>query len=108
MRKDLIDAYLVDMGDRLPIIIAAGRDSDLDALAFQAHALKSASAMIGLVALSDTASDVELCAQTAHDLVDTARQSARLVTACNQAVESLGQALGPKPAHGAVPDRPAL
>ncbi len=96
VRRDLIESYLLDVADRLPVIAAAGRHSDLEALVFQAHALKSASAMIGLVALSGIAETIESGAETAPDAVDTAGQAALLVVACNRAVESLRRALVPE------------
>jgi CheY-like chemotaxis protein len=93
MRRDLIESYLLDVEERLTMIAAAGDDSDLAALAFQAHALKSASAMIGLIALSEVANDVESLAQTVPAEVDTGDEATRLATSCSQAMESLRSVL---------------
>ncbi len=55
MRVDLIDSFISDNRERVAAVVMAGAAADPGALAFQAHALKSASATIGLVALSEVA-----------------------------------------------------
>jgi CheY-like chemotaxis protein len=59
IRNDLIETYLSDSQDRITSITSAARDGDLAAVAFQAHALKSASATLGLYALARESDSIE-------------------------------------------------
>jgi HPt (histidine-containing phosphotransfer) domain-containing protein len=93
MGTDLIQSFLLDNRQRFTAILSAGDAGDLDALAFQAHAIKSASAMIGLLALSEVAGEIEAAANEAPDEVDVGLQASRLAAECHRASEVLNALL---------------
>jgi HPt (histidine-containing phosphotransfer) domain-containing protein len=66
---------------------------DLEALAFQAHAIKSASAAVGLLALSETARALEAGARATPDDVDVGHQASLLATECDRAITAMRAAL---------------
>jgi CheY-like chemotaxis protein len=89
MRTDLIESFILDGRQRLRAIVTAGDASDLGALVFQAHALNSPSAMIGLLALSEMTRQIEAAAKAAPDEVDVFRQAFLLAAECDRAIEAL-------------------
>jgi HPt (histidine-containing phosphotransfer) domain-containing protein len=93
MGTELIESFIVDAQERLMATVGAGKASDLGALSFQAHALKSASATIGLLALSGAASQIEAAADVAPDEVDVCRQASLLAAECERAIEALNAVL---------------
>jgi CheY-like chemotaxis protein len=90
MRREIADSFLFDVHERLTAIATAGDAGDLGALAFQAHAIKSASATLGLRALSEAANSIE--AMASADGVDVGEQAARLVLECGRATDALSAA----------------
>ena len=62
---ELIDLYLLDAPDRLRELEQALEGGDVDLLERAAHTLKSASANIGAVLLSDLCQDLECLAREA-------------------------------------------
>jgi signal transduction histidine kinase/ActR/RegA family two-component response regulator/HPt (histidine-containing phosphotransfer) domain-containing protein len=89
VRKDLIDTYLDHSSDQLAALMAAGHDANGEALAFVAHALRSASAALGLLALSAAAGDVEAALRTRPQHVDVSSEAARLIAEHHRAITAL-------------------
>jgi two-component system, sensor histidine kinase and response regulator len=88
LRADLIGTSIVDIRERQAEIARAGDTSNLGALAFQAHALKSASATFGLVALTVVASGIEAAARAIPEEIDVGLQASLLVAECAEAIEA--------------------
>lgn len=99
VRRDLLETYLSAGEHTLAAITDAGRDADGEALAFAAHALKSASAILGLLALSIAAADIEATLRTAPENLDIALAAAQLVAEHHRATAALGEALEADPAR---------
>jgi len=97
VRRDLIETYLSQDENTVRAITAAGRDGDGEALAFTAHALKAASAILGLLALSGEATDIEAACRTAAAPIDISLAAAGLVTECHRATAALRGALQADP-----------
>jgi CheY-like chemotaxis protein len=89
LRTDLIESFILDATARSDAIVAAGELADFDGLVFQAHALKSASATLGLLALAELAREIEESSETSSDGFSIASQSSRLVAECRKAIEIL-------------------
>jgi CheY-like chemotaxis protein len=89
MGADLIEWFILDCGKRLTAIVAAGHAADPEALAFQAHAIRSASATIGLLALSEVAGEIESAAKAAPAEVDVAWAASLLAAECHRATKAL-------------------
>jgi HPt (histidine-containing phosphotransfer) domain-containing protein len=89
VRTELIESFIHDCEERLRSVVTAGEADDLAALAFEAHAIKSASAMIGLLALSDVAREIESMAKTTPGEVDVSGQASSLVAECRRAIDAL-------------------
>jgi CheY-like chemotaxis protein len=87
MRIDLIESFILDAEVRSGAIVAAGETADFNELVFQAHAIKSASATIGLLALAELARELEELEVTSD--VDVTSQASRLVAECWKATEAL-------------------
>jgi HPt (histidine-containing phosphotransfer) domain-containing protein len=81
----------------LAAIVTARDAADLGAPVFQAHAIKSASATIGLLALSDVACQIEAAAEATPSEVDVGVQSSCLAAECARAIDTLSAALLAKP-----------
>ncbi len=97
VRRDLIGTYLAQDERTVRAITAAGRDGDGEALAFTAHALKAASATLGLLALSGAASDIDAACRTAPAPIDISLAAAGLVAECHRAAATLRGALQADP-----------
>jgi CheY-like chemotaxis protein len=89
VRKDLIDTYLDHSTEQLTALTAAGHDATGEALAFVAHALRSASAALGLLALSAAAGDVETALRTRPEHVDVSSEADRLIAEHHRAITAL-------------------
>jgi two-component system, sensor histidine kinase and response regulator len=89
VRLDLIETYLHDVDNRLTALTTASHDANGEALAFTAHALKSASAELGLFALSSAAKSIETAFRTAPQHFDVASEAARLMGECHRATTAL-------------------
>jgi CheY-like chemotaxis protein/HPt (histidine-containing phosphotransfer) domain-containing protein len=89
VRTEIIESFIHDCQERLTAVERASHATDLEALGFEAHAIKSASAMIGLLALSDVARGVETTAKAAADGVDVASEATRLAAECVLAIDAL-------------------
>jgi CheY-like chemotaxis protein/HPt (histidine-containing phosphotransfer) domain-containing protein len=88
MWRILVDSYLQD-GNTLAAIRVAAHAHNAEALAFTAHALKSASATLGLLALSSAASRLEAAFQTAPESFDVADEALKLVAEYHRATSAL-------------------
>ncbi|MGD0391995.1 MAG: response regulator [Acidimicrobiales bacterium] len=97
LRIELIESFIHDCQERLTAVVMAGDAADLGALAFQAHALKSASATIGLPALSDVAHEIEAAATANPVGVDVGSQALCLAAECERAIDALHAALLAEP-----------
>jgi CheY-like chemotaxis protein len=97
VRKDLIETYLAEGEHTVAALTEAGRNADGDALAFTAHALKSASATLGLTALSIAAAAIETTLQTAPEQMDVALAAAELVAEHLRGAAALGEVLEADP-----------
>jgi len=89
LRADLIESFIRDASARSDAIIIAGESADFDGLVFQAHALKSASATLGLLALAELAREIEESQKASSDGSSIASQASRLVAECRKAIEEL-------------------
>ncbi len=89
VRDELITSFVVDADERVTRILPAGEGCSLESLAFEAHALKSASAVLGLLALSEVAADVEAAAGLPPLDVDVSALASRLAAECRRAVDAL-------------------
>jgi signal transduction histidine kinase/DNA-binding response OmpR family regulator len=89
IRKDLIDVYLRDGQLRLASLVAAVHDDDGVALAFTAHALKSASAVLGLYALAGAADNVEAALRTSPERTDVPAEATNLIAEYHRATAAL-------------------
>jgi CheY-like chemotaxis protein len=87
--EDIIGTFLDDEASRLAVIAEAVSAVDGEALAFTAHAIKSASATLGLLALSRAASNLEVAFQTAFDTFDVAIEAATLIAEYDRATTAL-------------------
>lgn len=97
LRTELIESFIDDGQERMTALVTAGDTDDLDALAFEAHAIKSASATIGLLALSDVAREIEAAAGARPGEVDVGSQALRLAAECHRALDALHSALLAEP-----------
>jgi CheY-like chemotaxis protein len=89
LRVDLVEAYLSDSDERITALTAAGREGNREALAFTAHALKSASATVGLMALAETARVIETAARDASHHLDVAVEASALIAEYRRAIAAL-------------------
>lgn len=89
LRTDLIESFILDTTARSETIVAAGKAADFDGLVFQAHALKSASATLGLLALAALAREIEESSTASADGSSIASQASCLVAECRKAIEVL-------------------
>ena len=89
MGAELIESFIHDCKERLTSVVAAGAAGDLGALGFEAHAIKSASATIGLMALSDLAREIEAMAKATSGDVDASLQASLLAAECHRAIDAL-------------------
>jgi CheY-like chemotaxis protein len=94
VREDLIETFLTTSEERLDWIAAAGRDMDGPALAACAHAIKSASASIGLLTLSNTAASIQTALQTLPECLDVAFEATKLTAEYDRAIQALRAASG--------------
>jgi CheY-like chemotaxis protein len=90
LRTDLIESFILDATARTDAIVNAGESADFDGLVFQAHALKSASATLGLLLLAELAREIEESIEASSDGFLIASQASRLVAECRRAIEVLG------------------
>ena len=90
---ELIDLYLLDAPDRLRELEQALEERDVDLLERAAHTLKSASANIGAIFLSDLCQDLECLAREAS--IETAGELvAKSLEAFDDAQQALAQIQG--------------
>jgi CheY-like chemotaxis protein len=89
IRLNLIETYLHDVDNRLVAITVASDETNGNALAFTAHALKSASAELGLFALSGAAESIETAFRTAPQHFDVTTEASRLTRECHRAATAL-------------------
>jgi CheY-like chemotaxis protein/HPt (histidine-containing phosphotransfer) domain-containing protein len=89
IRQELIERFLDGGADWVVAIGLAAPSNDGEALAFSAHAMKSASATLGLVALSEAAGRVESAYQDTPEAMDVASEAVRLVAHHNRATAVL-------------------
>jgi CheY-like chemotaxis protein len=82
LREDLIETYLLGDGRRLADLATAGRMADGATLAFVAHELRSASASLGLLALSAAAGRIDDTFRDAPTDLDVAGGAAALAIQC--------------------------
>jgi HPt (histidine-containing phosphotransfer) domain-containing protein len=99
MWRGLVDSFLRD-GSRLMAITAAADDCNAEALVFAAHALKSSSATLGLLALSSSADQLEMAFQVAPESFDVVGEAVKLVTQYRRATEALRLAREAEGAEG--------
>jgi CheY-like chemotaxis protein/HPt (histidine-containing phosphotransfer) domain-containing protein len=93
VRVELIESFIGDCRHRLTAIEGAGESGDLGALGFEAHAIKSAGATIGLHSLSGVAAEIEQAAKGSPGEVDVGSQALRLAVECTRAIDALTTAL---------------
>jgi HPt (histidine-containing phosphotransfer) domain-containing protein len=86
--RDLVDSFIQD-GSRLAAIRVAADVRNAEDLAFAAHALKSASATLGLLALSRAASQLEAEFQATPESFDVSGEAMKLLTEYHRATEAL-------------------
>jgi CheY-like chemotaxis protein len=89
LRADLIESFILDATARSEAIVVAGMAADFDGLVFQAHALKSASATLGLLALAALAREIEESPTASSDGLSIASQAFCLVAECRKAIDVL-------------------
>lgn len=100
LRADLIDSFLDDLQERLAAVSAAGDATDTEALAFQSHAIKSTSATIGFLALSEVAAETEAAAKSASGETDVGSNASLLAAECQKAINVLTTTLLAKSSRG--------
>ena len=93
VRTDLIESFILDMGARTDAMVVAGQMADLDGLMFQAHAIKSASATLGLLALAKLAREIEDSPRELSDSDSIAVRASQLVAECRKATQRIGREL---------------
>ena len=93
MRTELIQSFISDSRVQLAAVVAAGDATDCGALAFEAHAIKSASATIGFRVLSEMAHEIEEAAKAAPGELDIVSQTSRLAAEFQRAIDALSAAL---------------
>jgi CheY-like chemotaxis protein len=93
LRTDLVESFILDIGARSDAIVVAGQTADLDGLIFQAHAIKSASATLGLLALAQLAREIEETQREQSDNDLIALRASRLVDGCRKATQAVGREL---------------
>jgi CheY-like chemotaxis protein len=98
IRVDLFEAFLDESTNRFVALVTAHTDAKGEVLVSIAHALRSASAALGLIALSTTAADIEIALRTAPQQVNVALESTRLINEFQRATVAIGALL--------VADRP--
>jgi PAS domain S-box-containing protein len=89
IRHDLIQTFLDSGSTRLADLIEAGHDGNGEALASTAHTLKSASAALGLIALSSAADTFESAFRTAPAHLDLAFEATKLIDEYHRATAAL-------------------
>jgi HPt (histidine-containing phosphotransfer) domain-containing protein len=102
IRQDLIRTFL-DYGAKQMDALRSSGPSEPKVLAFSAHALKSSSASLGLLALAATATEIETAMRTMAADVDVVEEASRLVAEYHLAAEALSEVLadGTPDGHGA-------
>jgi CheY-like chemotaxis protein/HPt (histidine-containing phosphotransfer) domain-containing protein len=94
MRQELFETFISDSSTVLNILGAGGGDTSAETLKFVAHKLKSASATLGLLALTSVASGVEDALLSAPQSVDVGFETARLGTELCRATSALHLLIG--------------
>ena len=93
LRTDLVESFILDIGARSDAMVVAGQTADFDGLIFQAHAIKSASATLGLLALSELAREIEESPREPSDSDSIALRASHLVAECRKATQRIGREL---------------
>lgn len=93
LRTDLIESFILDLEARSDAIVVAGQTADFDGLIFQAHAIKSASATLGLLALARLGREIEASQRELSDSHTIALRASHLVAECRQATQAVGREL---------------
>jgi CheY-like chemotaxis protein/HPt (histidine-containing phosphotransfer) domain-containing protein len=89
LRTELIESFISDSNDRLTAIVEAGRSCNLAALSSEAHAIKAAAAVIGLLALSDVACEIDASAKTMSTELDVQEEAGRLIAEYNVGIDAI-------------------
>jgi HPt (histidine-containing phosphotransfer) domain-containing protein len=100
VRTDLFEAFLDESTNRFVALVTAHQDAKGEVLVGIAHALRSASAALGLIALSLTAADIEIAFRKAPETVNVALESTRLINEFQRATVAISALLiadRPKP-----------
>jgi HPt (histidine-containing phosphotransfer) domain-containing protein len=85
---DLISTYIAEGTDHLDAMVAALAGGDAGALVRPAHTLKSSSASVGAMRLSEVARGIEVAARDGHD-IDLADDVAAARRTWSETVEAL-------------------
>ncbi len=89
VRREIIETFLDGAADRVVAIGLAAHDDDGRALAFSAHAMRSSSAALGLLALSEAAGRIESAFRDTPEGMDVAFEAVSLVAHHNRATAAL-------------------
>jgi CheY-like chemotaxis protein len=89
IRWELIETFLEGADDWVVAIGEAVHDDDGKALAFVAHSMKSASASLGLLELSEAADRIESAFRDGPDEMDVALEAVALIARHNRATVAL-------------------
>jgi CheY-like chemotaxis protein/HPt (histidine-containing phosphotransfer) domain-containing protein len=89
VRKDLIETFLGTSQNRIDAITSASLAMDGEMLASCAHAIKSASGAIGLVALSKVAEKIEADLRALPGQLDVELEAAKLAAEYDRATQAL-------------------
>lgn len=93
LRTDLIESFILDIGARSDAIVVAGQKADFDGLVFQAHAIRSASATLGLLALAKLAREIEESERERSDNDSIALRASHLVAEARKATQAVSREL---------------
>jgi CheY-like chemotaxis protein len=89
MRRELLTDFLQDSDERLVAIEEADRANSAEALASTAHAMKSASATLGLICLYNVSSDIENLYLTAPELFEVRFEATVLIATYRRTIEAI-------------------
>lgn len=89
IRWELIETFLDGADDRIVAVGVAIHDDDGKALAFIAHSMKSASASLGLLELSEAADRIESAFRDGPDEMNVALEAVGLIARHNRATVAL-------------------
>jgi CheY-like chemotaxis protein len=89
IRRELISDFLHDSDKRLMAIEEADRANSAEALASTAHAIKSASATLGLICLSNVSADIETLYLTAPEFFDVRFEATVLIATYRRTIHAL-------------------